>query len=236
MERAPRQNRLLARLPQQQRRRVLERCEPVDLVLAEMLQEPGAPIRHVLFPIGSFVSQLTPVDSHDRMEIGLVGDEGMVGATLVLGIARAPAVAMVQGAGPALRMETRLFRQELERSDELRGALLRYVYVVMCQLAQTAVCTRFHVVEERLARWLLMTSDRARSNDFHITHEFLATMLGVRRAGVTRAAGSLQALGLIRYGRGDIAILDRRGLERAACACYATDRATYARVLGRNGR
>lgn len=223
-------------LPPRQLRRFLERCEPVDLALAEMLQQPGAPIRHTLFPLRSFVSQLTPAEGHDRMEIGLVGNEGMVGATLVLGIAQAPTVAMVQGAGRALRMETRLFRQELERSVELRDVLLRYVYVVMCQLAQTAVCTRFHVVEERLARWLLMTRDRAHSNDFHITHEFLATMLGVRRAGVTRAAGSLHALGLIRYGRGDINILDRRGLERAACVCYATDRATYARVMSRGGR
>ena len=227
---------MLALLPLPQRRRLLDRCETVDLVLEEILQQPGAPIRHALFPLGSFVSQLTPAGGHDRMEIGLAGNEGMVGATLVLGIARAPAVAMVQGAGRALRMETVLFRQELERSVELRDALLRYVYVVMCQLAQTAVCTRFHVVEERLARWLLMTSDRAHSRDFHITHEFLATMLGVRRAGVTRAAGSLQTLGLIRYGRGDINILDRRGLERAACVCYATDRATYARVLSRGGR
>jgi len=233
---APLQNRLLASLAPRLRRRLLERCEPVHLVLSEMLQQPRAPILHALFPLSSFVSQLTPADGHDRMEIGLVGNEGMLGATLVLGTASALTVSMVQGAGQALRMETRLFRQELDRSAELRGTLLRYVYVVMGQLAQTAVCTRFHVVEERLARWLLMTSDRAHSSDFQITHEFLASMLGVRRAGVTRAAGSLQGLGLIRYSRGNINVVDRRGLERAACVCYSADRTAYARVLGRDGR
>ena len=226
-------NRLLAILSPSDRLHVVERCEPVELRLTELLQEPGAPIRQVLFPTDGFVSLLTPVDGHDRMETGLIGNEGMLGTALVLGVARAPALAMVQGAGTALQMNARLFRTELARSDKLRAALERYVHVVMCQLAQTIVCTRFHVVEERLARWLLMTGDRAHSDDFYITHEFLASMLGVRRAGVTRAAGALNARRLIRYGRGDLRILDRPGLERAACVCYETDRTTYSSVLGR---
>jgi CRP-like cAMP-binding protein len=230
---SPGRNRLLAILSPNDRRQVLERCEPVELVLSEVLQEPGAPIRRVLFPTHGFVSLLTPVDGHGRMETGLIGNEGMLGTALVLGVARAPALAMVQGAGTALQMSARLFRAELTRSDKLRTALERYVHVVMCQLAQTIVCTRFHVVEERLARWLLMTSDRAHSDDFHITHEFLASMLGVRRAGVTRAAGALDARDLLRYRRGDLSILDRPGLERAACVCYATDRTTYSSALGR---
>jgi CRP-like cAMP-binding protein len=228
----PVRNLLLAALPVKDRRHLIAGCEEVDLVLADVLFEPGDRVRQVFFPISGFISLLTPVVGSTRLEVGLVGYEGMAGTPLVLGVATSPLQALVQGVGSALRMDAVAFRRELGRSPAMKRLLDRYLFVRMTQLAQTAGCTRFHLVEARLARWLLMTQDRARSNAFHITHEFLALMLGVRRAGVTNAATSLQRQRLIHYSRGDIEILDRPGLMEASCTCYRTDRETYQRVLG----
>lgn len=225
-------NRLLAALPRKDSLRFIASCDEVDLVLSEVLYEPGEPIHHVYFPTVGFVSLLTSNNNSARIEVALAGDEGMVGTPLVLGVGTASLQALVQGAGASLRMDATVFRRELGRSSALQQLLDRYLFVHMTQLAQTAACTRFHLVEARLARWLLMTQDRAHSRALHITHEFLAMMLGVRRVGVTRAATSLQKQGLIQYRRGDIDILDRAGLQAAACACYRIDVETYRRILG----
>jgi CRP-like cAMP-binding protein len=233
---APATNRLLASLPRNDRLQMIAGCEEVEHAAAEVIFEPGERLRHVHFPTTVLVSLATPVGGSTGLEVGLVGDEGMLGTPLVLGIEVTPFQALVQRGGMSLRMGAVSFRQELGSRPALRRLLDRYLFVRMTQLAQAAGCTRYHIVEGRLARWLLMTQDRARSNAMHITHEFLALMLGVRRAGVTKAAISLQQHGLIRYSRGDILVLDRPGLEAAACACYATDRATYRRILGPGAR
>jgi CRP-like cAMP-binding protein len=231
-KRGPSGNRLLAALPRKDRLHFIAGCEEVALVLADVLFEPGDRIRDVHFPTTGFISLVTPVDGTSHLEVGLVGDEGMTGTPLVLGVAISPLQGLVQGPGSCLRMDAASFRAELGRSPALQALLDRYLFVRMAQLAQSAGCTRFHLVEARLARWLLMTQDRAHSSRFHITHELLALMLGVRRAGVTRAATSLQRLRLIRYSRGNIAIVDRPGLKAVSCACYRMDRETYRRALG----
>jgi CRP-like cAMP-binding protein len=225
-------NQLLAGLPQPLRGRLLRRLEPVELRMEQVLSSPGQRMRHVFFPTHSFISLIVPLDGHAGLEVGLVGDEGMVGVSAILGLAVAPMHTLVQGAGAALRMETAAFISEIQRSAPLQRLLNRYLYVTLSQLAQSGACTRFHLVEARLARWLLMTRDRAHADEFYITHVFLSHMLGVRRAGITRAAGSLRKRNLIHYSRGLLTIIDSVGLEKAACSCYATHRKEYARMLG----
>jgi hypothetical protein len=160
----------------------------------------------------------------------------MLGVPLLLGVNVSPLRALVQGAGRAWRVDTAAFLQAVEGNSGMRTVLNRYLYVFLAQLMQTTACTRFHLVEARLARWLLMTRDRAHSSQFHVTHEFLAYMLGVRRVGVTSAASALQRRNLIRYSRGDITVLDVRGLQRAACECYVMDKKIYAHILGGKNR
>lgn len=225
------ENHLIELLPRGDRARLLAVCEPVQLLLSEVLCEPGEATHHAYFPTGGFISLVTLAAGHPGLEVGMVGREGMVGAQLALGVATSPLRALVQGAGAALRIETKAFRVELARSASLQRHLGRYLYVLMAQLATSAACLRFHLIGPRLARWLLMTQDRAGADTFHVTQEFLAYMLGVRRVGITAAASALQRAGLIEYTRGELTVLDRHGLEHAACPCYAADRQGYAEQL-----
>jgi CRP-like cAMP-binding protein len=227
----PATNRLLAALPSKDRLQILASCEQIELVFGNILCEPGETIRHVYFPTDSFVSLVMLIDGSSGLEVGLIGNEGMLGLPLMLGVDVAPLHALVQGAGPALRIEAPSFVHVFGQSPALQQELKRYLYVSMRQLAQTAACNRFHIVEQRLAHWLLMTRDRAHAEEFHVTHEFLAKMLGVRRVGVTKAAGSLQKKKLISYNRGDIKILDIGGLKAASCGCYQADKETYDRIM-----
>lgn len=227
----PTNNRLLAALPRKDREQLLLNCEQIELIFAEALYLAGDIIPYVYFPTGSFISLMAPINDGENLEVGLIGNEGMFGITLMLDVDAAPFHALVQGAGSALRITAPSFLRELEQSHALQLELNRYLYVSMSQLAQRAVCTRFHVVEARLARWLLMAQDRAQSDMFHATHTLMAYLLGVRRVGITKAANSLQRQKLINYQRGDIMILDRAGLEAVSCGCYRLDNETYERIL-----
>lgn len=218
---------MLEGLPHRSRKDFLSVCESVELGFGDVVSTPGERIAHVYFPTTGFISLVAELDERERLEVGIVGSEGMLGASAILGASTSPLHAMVQGAGTALRMNATVFRRRCLRNGDLRSRLDRYVCVLMEQLAQTAACARFHVVEARLARWLLMSRDRARSDEFHLTHEFLAYMLGVRRVGVTQAARALHDRGLIDYRRGDIAILDNTGLEKMSCKCYARGNEMY---------
>lgn len=214
------ENCLLAALPRKDFRQFFGDMQQVVLTYGEVLYEPGERIKHVYFPNDSVVSLLTLVDRHQALEVGLVGREGMVGVPLALETGISPVRALVQGTGTAMRMTAAAFLKQLRESHALTRELHRYTYSLMTQITQTAACNRFHVIEARLARWLLMTHDRTQSSPFRLTQEFLSQMLGVRRVGVTKAARTLQQDGLIRYSRGNIAILDRKGLEGACCSCY----------------
>ncbi|HUX73816.1 MAG TPA: Crp/Fnr family transcriptional regulator [Steroidobacteraceae bacterium] len=229
--RAPRPNELLARLSRDDRRRLLRNDKPLELAFGHVLCEPGERLHYVYFPVDSIISLVTAIDGHAGLEVGLVGNEGMYGVPLALGVDVSPLKGLVQGSGTAWRVDALRLRRQLQRSASLRNVLHRYAEVLMIQLSMEAACTRFHVVETRLARWLLMTADRAHADAFHITHQFLSYMLGVRRVGVTRAATALRRRKLIRYHRGNISIIDRAGLEAASCTCYATAKREYKRTM-----
>ncbi|SDH75718.1 Crp/Fnr family transcriptional regulator [Nitrosomonas sp. Nm132] len=224
-------NHLIGCLPREERNRVLKRCEPVRLVFGTTLCEANQPFQHVYFPLTGFISRAIVMDGHQPLEAGLIGNEGMLGVTLALGINAAPLRAMVQGAGTALRMTAAQFQHELRDSACLLDTLNRYLYVLMTQLSRTSACNHFHEIEPRLARWLLMTHDRAHADHFHLTHEYLANMLGVRRSSVTIAAGVLQRRKVISYNRGEISILDRKELEATSCECYGVMNDHYARLF-----
>ena len=213
-------NHLLDALPLRERKRILAACETKEVVFGSVLCEPDNRYRHVYFPLTGIISLLASLRGHPPLEMGLVGNEGMLGASLVLGVAKAPLQAVVQGTGTFLRLSSTRLQRELRECPVLLSQLKRYLYVRMLQLSQLSICTHVHAIEPRLARWLLMMHDRAHADHFHLTHDFLAGMLGVRRSGVTIAAGALQSRDLISYSRGDIRILDRQGLESTSCECY----------------
>ena len=220
-------NQIVDGLPAGVRGALLGHAETVDLVFGTVLSEPDEPFRHAYFPLIGFVSLMATVRGNHPLEVGLIGNEGMLGATLALGVNAVPQRCVVQGSGTALRLSAAHFREVLRDNTALQRNVGRYLYVLMAQLSQTVACTHFHEVDTRLARWLLMTHDRAHDDSFHLTHKFLADMLGVQRSAVTIAAGAFQRQGLIRYTRGEITVLDRAGLEDAACECYAAANVHY---------
>ena len=216
----PAENRLLAALPKKEYQRLLPQLERVAMPFAEVLYERGDVIRHVYFPNDSIVSLLSVVAENSTLEVGLVGNEGMAGAPVFMGVSTSHNRAIVQGTGTAMRMKTAALRAESERLGPLHRLLRRYAHSLLTQVSQTAACNRFHVVDARLARWLLMTHDRSLSDEFRLTQEFMSNMLGVRREGVNKAAAALQRSELISYSRGHIRVLDRVGLESVSCECY----------------
>ena len=226
-DRKPPANRVLASLPAKSYQRLRAQLEPVILTFGQILYEPGETIRQVYFPIDCLISLLTAVDKRRTLEVGMVGNEGMAGMPIVLGIDVSGVRALVQGGGHALCVSSTRFRTEFERNQPLQQALFRYTHALMAQISQTAACNRFHTAEARLARWLLMTRERVGSDEFPLTHEFLAHMLGLRREGVTEAASTLKRRKLISYSRGKIQILDVRGLKASTCSCYQIVNTAY---------
>lgn len=210
----------MSSLSPKERQSFRAQLKPVTLKFGQILYEPGRTIRYVYFPLNCLISLLTAVDKQRTLEVGMVGNEGMAGMPFILGIGVSGVRAIVQGGGEALRMASGPFRDQFDRHPSLQQALFRYTYALMAQISQTAACNRFHNADERLARWLLMTRDRVAMDDFPLTQEFLAHMLGLRRVGVTQAAGALKRRKLINYQRGQIQILDVKGLTAASCSCY----------------
>ena len=225
------QNHLLAALPDADLQRWLPELKPVEMPLGEVLYEPGTILNHVYFPTTAIISLLYVMEDGASAEIAVAGNEGLVGISLFMGGESTPSRAVVQSAGQGLRLKASLMMLEFNRGGPVTHLLLRYTQALITQMAQTAVCNRHHSLDQQLCRWLLLSLDRLQSNQLVMTQELIANMLGVRREGVTEAAGQLHKAGLIRYQRGHITILDRAGLERRTCECYAVVKKEYDRLL-----
>ncbi len=227
----PGQNRLLSSLPRDVQIRLLPRMEKISFGLKQILYDAGQPIAHVYFPLSGVISLLITLKAGETVEVATTGNEGVVGTSLLLGTERSSFKAVCQVTGQALKMRADAFRRSVEEHPELGALVRRYAQALVDQIAQTTACNHVHSVQARMCRWLLMTHDRVGADEFHLTQEFLAQMLGVRRPSVTVAAGLLQKAGLIRYQRGRIRITDRPGLESGACECYETVRQEFDRLL-----
>ena len=227
------ENELLEALSAEYYDRLVPDLELVDFPLGKILYHQKQRIKYVYFPRWAAVSMVNILEDGAMVEVGVVGREGVVGASLLSGDDVSPHQAIVQIADGAWRMEAGVFRREIESNGELTNITRRYLQALFTQVAQTAACNRMHPIVERLARWMLLMQDRIQSDTLQLTHEFIATMLGSRRAGVTLAAGTLQAAGIIRYQRGKVTILDRKKLEEASCECHRLVRDEYDRLLGK---
>lgn len=227
----PRQNHLLAALPEQEWSRWLPEMEPVDMPLGQVLYESGRVLRHVYFPTTSIVSLLYVMENGASAEIAVVGNEGIVGVSLFMGGGSTPSRAVVQSAGRGFRLKANVMQAEFDRGGPVLHLLLRYTQALITQMAQTAVCNRHHSIDQQLCRWPLLSIDRLQGEELVMTQELIANMLGVRREGVTEAAGRLQATGLIQYRRGHITVVNRQGIEARTCECYAVVKKEYDRLL-----
>jgi len=227
----PRNNFLLAALPDPEWQRWLPLLEKVEMPLGQVLYESGATLTHVYFPTSSIISLLYVMENGASAEIAVVGNEGLVGVSLFMGGESTPSRAVVQSAGHGFRLKAQLMKDEFNRAGPVLHLLLRYTQALITQMAQTAVCNRHHSLDQQLCRWLLLSLDRLQGNELVMTQELIANMLGVRREGVTEAALKLQQAGLISYARGHITVLDRAGLEKRTCECYAVVKLEYDRLL-----
>ena len=228
----PGKNRLLAALPRDGYDRLHPHLEKVSLPLKEILYEADGPIPHVFFPLNGVVSLVIVMEGGFSLEVGTIGNEGMVGTPVFLGSESSPTRAISQVPGEALRMEAKVFQEEMKRGGPLYGLVQRYTQAMINQISQSTVCNHRHSVQKRMCRWLLMSHDRVGTDEFQLTQEFLAQMLGVRRPTVSAVAGILQKAGLLTYHRGRMTILDRKGLEAASCECYQVVREELDRLLG----
>ncbi len=227
----PKQSHLLAALPDIEWERLLPNLEVVEMPLGQVLYESGSTLRHVYFPTTAIVSLLYVMENGASAEIAVVGNEGVVGISLFMGGESTPSRAVVQSAGQGFRLESQMMKDEFNRAGPVLHLLLRYTQALITQMAQTAVCNRHHSLDQQLCRWLLLSLDRLQGNELVMTQELIANMLGVRREGVTEGALKLQQAGLIRYARGHIAVLDRKGLEKRTCECYGVVKKEYDRLL-----